>query len=577
MDNLAVPEDLETIKKWMQRFKESEAYYQKFFESGKENYRLYKSYKLAGEKIYTHDIFVPYTFAYVEDCTSYFMLSILAAPQIYAIDPKRSSLPEYLCIEIEKILNWALEDEEAEFVLELEELLKSINIYNIGYLVNYPLLEERKIKRSSSQLALPFISADFSEPEYRTENVFSKFHYNCPHSHDIFSEPGPKRLSRCGWAIKRGREKYEKLEKLSEDNVYNEKVKDVKGAPSGEDPVKQMLSQIGMASQGEEIWDEKSGKVELLDCFEGGDVLTIAGRRAIIQDTTKEEVRPFIFPFPILDARTGGAPQEMIGIGTAESIKPTQKEMNLTRSQRRDNIALLLNKVFLYDMMMGEIKWDTLVSAPGNVIMGTRIHEALKPLEMSDVTASAFKEVEDLRYDLQNITSLWDYARGGTPRRRETATGIVRLQQAAQSRNEWLLRKFDIQVTQPLGLRLVVYLREHLSIEDYRDIVGPENHAEEFFDLDPKQLRRMIYIKPMTESIVSIKEINVNQLLMAYDRLIQLPDVNRPALVTALLRRIGEKDIKKFLPQLSEAGAEATMMTTQEMAEKPPSPLITTA
>lgn len=571
MDNLAVPEDLEIIKKWMMRFQESENYYKKFFEAGKENYRLYKSYKTAGEKLYTHEIFVPYTFAYVEDAVSYFMLSILSAPQMYSTDPKRSSLPEYLCLEIEKILNWALEDEEPEFVLELEEVLKGINIYNIGYLINYPILEERRVKKSQPY----FITSEFSE--YRTENVFSKFHYNSPHSHDIFPEPGPKRLSRAGWVIKRGREKYDNLEKLMKDAVYNEKVKDAKGSSSGDDPVAQMLSEIGMASQGEEIWDEKSGKVEILDCFEDGDVITIAGRRAIIQDTTKEAMRPFLFPSPILDVRTTGAPQEFIGIGMTEQIKPIQKEMNLIRSQRRDNIALLLNKMFMYDMMKGEIRWDTLVSAPGNVIMGTNIHEALQELQMTDVTGSAFKESEDLRYDMQNVSSMWDYARGGTPRRRETATGIIRLQQAAQSRNEWLLRKFDIQITQPLGLRLIVYLREHLSTEDYREIVGPENHAEEFFDLDPKQLKRMIYIKPMTESIVSVKEINVNQLLMAFDRLIQFPDVNRPALITALLTRIGEKDIKKFLPQMSEAGQVATMAGAQQLAEQPPPPSMTTA
>jgi len=285
-------------------------------------------------------------------------------------------------------------------------------------------------------------------------------------------------------------------------------------------------------------------------------------------------LKPSAADLPILDCRTTGGFGEYFGHGVIEQIKPLQLEMNLLRSQRRDNIALILNKVFTYDISIGEIDWASLISAPGNIIVGKNIKECLSELEYSDVTGSAFKESEDLKYDMQNVSAMWDYARGGTPRRRETATGIIRLQQAAQSRNEWQLRKIDAYILQPLAKRLIISLREYLSRSDYDAIIGKpgENCAEEFYNLDQDQLKRMLQVQPLTESIVSIKEVELNQLIQSFDRLIGMPEVNRAALIKQLLLRMGQKDFKEILPQLSEAGAESTIQGLGELGEKPPLP-----
>lgn len=302
-----------------------------------------------------------------------------------------------------------------------------------------------------------------------------------------------------------------------------------------------------------------------------------------IQKKESPDLKLSEFDFPILDCRTTGGLSEFFGSGVIEQIKPIQLEMNLLRSQRRDNISLILNKVFTYDISIGEIDWASLISAPGNIIVGKNIKECLAELEFQDVTGSSFKESEDLKYDMQNITAMWDYARGGTPRRRETATGIIRLQQAAQSRNEWQLRKIDAYILQPLGKRLVIALREYLPREDYEAIIGErkfdatgritqDNRADEFYNLDPDQLKRMLQVQPLTESIVSIKEVELNSLLQAFDRLVQMPEVNRGALIKQLLYRLGNKDVNSILPGLSEPGQEAVFQGMEQLANQAPLP-----
>lgn len=543
-------EQTETFKKWMEKFKASENYCKPFFEKGEENYLLYKSYKKAGEKVYHHDIFVPYSFAYTEDNAAYYMLSILASPQVYSVGRRYAGVSTQLCLACEAAIDWVISEERAEFAMEVEELIKNVNIFNVAYLVNYPITKDRQV-------------------EGQKANYFDRLQLDAPCPLDIFPEPGVKRLSRMNWIIKRSREDWDTLKKWEKDGIYKN-VDEAKGGSSGlgDDPINKLLSDIGLSATGGFAYESKTNRIEVLDCMSGGDVVTIAGRRAIIRDTTGDPFRPFLFDFPVLDCRFEGAPGELFGVGKIESIKPIQEELNTLRSQRRDNISLLLNKLFVYDILAGEIDLNTLFSAPGNVIVTTN-REALDEMPISDVTGSSYKEEESLIYDLQNITSMWDYARGGTPRRKETATGIVRLQQAAQSRNEWQLKKLDYQILTPLARRILVYIRENMPPEDFVEIVG-ENYyeaAEEFYGLTTEEIRRFFSFMPMTESIVSLKEVDMNQFLQAFDRAIQLPEVNRTALMKQLFLKLGQKDIKEILPMLSEMGQQAT---TEAAAMMPP-------
>ncbi len=540
--------DVSTLKTWLERFMRADGSLRDFRTKGLENYKLYKSYKEGKMSIYKHNIFVPYSFAFVEDLAAYYMLSLMAAPNIFTIEPRYNSVSTDLSKVVEILVNWALEDEKTEFVLEMEELLKNLSIYSVAYLINFPMTE-------SLASGLPGVE------------VFSHLFLDAPHPFTIYPEPGAKRLSRARWVIKQSFDSYENIKDWERKGIYRN-VDVLRGDRTSEvNPIEEALRSIGLHGI-----DFNQDKIELLDCFEGGDVVTIANRRAIIRDTRSDDLRAYPFDLPILDCRFGGAAGEFIGVGTVEAIKPIQKELNLLRSQRRDNVALVLNKLFVYDMLSGEVDLSTLFSAPGNVILTQG--DAVKELPISDITASSFNEEEKLIYDIQNVLSFWDYSRGATPRRRETATGIIRLQQASQSRNEWYLRKLDAYVLQPLCKRLIVYLRESLSEEDAVSIVG-ENMLpaiEEFYNLSSEQLKRLLAVKPMTESLSSIKELEMNNFMLAFDKLVQLPGVNLPALAKLLLQKLGQKNVNEILGSLSPDAQGLAQQGLQQLAEQPPLP-----
>lgn len=63
----------------------------------------------------------------------------------------------------------------------------------------------------------------------------------------------------------------------------------------------------------------------------------------------------------------------------------------------------------------------------------------------------------------------------------------------------------------------------------------------------------------MTESINSIKEIDTNMFLQAFDRLIRIQGVNTTALIKVLLQKLGHRNIKEIIQAVpSPAGQDAT-------------------
>jgi len=219
------------------------------------------------------------------------------------------------CKAIETLANWAINDERTEFFLELEELIKNFALFSVAYLINFPLTVAKNRQES-----------------------FDYLYLDAPHPFLVYPQPGVKRLSRADWVIKQSFETMDTIRNWERKGIYSGVSTLIPGGDttSEEDPVQHMLREVGLSAV-----EYNEEKIELLDCFEGGDVITIANRRVIIRDTRKDVLRPYSFPTPILDVRFAGAPGEFVGIGHVEAMKPLQQELNLLRSQRRENVAMV--------------------------------------------------------------------------------------------------------------------------------------------------------------------------------------------------------------------------------------------
>lgn len=124
----------------------------------------------------------------------------------------------------------------------------------------------------------------------------------------------------------------------------------------------------------------------------------------------------------------------MVGIGEIEPLEDLQEELNTLRTQRRDNAALVVNRVFAY--MDGLVEQDDLQFFPGAMIpVEGDPRELLFPIPVGDLPASSYQEEDRMMQDVERTSGISDSVTGaeggGTS---ETATGAQLVHAAANVR-----------------------------------------------------------------------------------------------------------------------------------------------
>ena len=125
-------------------------------------------------------------------------------------------------------------------------------------------------------------------------------------------------------------------------------------------------------------------------------------------------------------------PGEFYGISEMEVTEDLQEELNTTRNQRIDNTSFLINKMFTI-LRGANVDPAQLRSRAGGFVE-VDDHNDIEELKFSDVTASAYKEEEQVKDDMDLVSGVHDTERGTTTQRRETATTMNILASAGGER-----------------------------------------------------------------------------------------------------------------------------------------------
>lgn len=132
---------------------------------------------------------------------------------------------------------------------------------------------------------------------------------------------------------------------------------------------------------------------------------------------------------------------QTFGMGVAELIEGVQEELNEIRNLRVDNVNLIINKVFVA-IENNIVDPKDVISRPGQVIRvkGSDLDDARKalyPLEIPDVTNSAYKETYELERIAQEVTGanrVTTGSAGMVKDQNQTLGGMELLRQAAADR-----------------------------------------------------------------------------------------------------------------------------------------------
>ena len=179
--------------------------------------------------------------------------------------------------------------------------------------------------------------------------------------------------------------------------------------------------------------DKHTQRVTLYEYWEDDRVIVLAEEKIIIRD----EPNPYWHcRKPFLMARICPVQNEIYGIGLMEMVESLQHELNDTRNQRMDNIKFCLNKMWIISRMQ-DVNFPIISEPGGNILVNNDV-DSVKEISTSDVTQSSFINARDIAEDIQRAHGIHDPALG-KPTARETATGVLSLQEAANARFQMMI------------------------------------------------------------------------------------------------------------------------------------------
>ena len=182
---------------------------------------------------------------------------------------------------------------------------------------------------------------------------------------------------------------------------------------------------------------EKEELVEVWEYWDKDRRILIGNEVTVILKTenpTKVKNEPGFIPaiiIPLIPKLDG-----IMSTSEIEAIEDYVSELATIKNQRMDNVNLILNPVWIRNTNVEITNEDELHQLrPGLQIMveadtTVDLTTVLKVLEMPHVTSESYVEGNEIKQDIKDRLSLFDYARGMQPTQRETASGITAIQQA---------------------------------------------------------------------------------------------------------------------------------------------------
>lgn len=145
----------------------------------------------------------------------------------------------------------------------------------------------------------------------------------------------------------------------------------------------------------------------------------------------------------------------------------------------------------------------------------------LEPLEIGDVTQSAYAEEKQIQSDMENALSLFGYARGMTPAHSEQPNTVMKLQQASMNRQDIAVKLAEFTALQEIARKIVMLNRSYMTQEDYESIIGEPDAG--FYKLPVSYINKFFAMRPIGSSISHIKEVRQQQIQFVLDTIAKLP------------------------------------------------------
>jgi hypothetical protein len=291
---------------------------------------------------------------------------------------------------------------------------------------------------------------------------------------------------------------------------------------------------------------------------------------------TKYEASPFVFMwYEFLNTR-------FYGRGVVAGIAKSCRNANRLRRQRDDNVELAMNRIFITRAGAIADEEADLVWKPGNNVhvRGGSIDNAIKVLEMGDVTGSAYQDERIIKSDIEDVNGISPVAMGQGDSKSKTATGTSILRQMSVMRLRGPVRHM-LQALLRVVKLMVQNNQKYISNMEKVHLLGTSARVYQMYKPDYAGKSAELSIHPA--SLYDNQEVKNAQLLNAVNilgniGLLQMLD--QRALVRQVLSKVGGmEDVDLLLtpsnqlfsaPEFMEALMESQMLVQGQPVKPQP-------
>jgi hypothetical protein len=283
---------------------------------------------------------------------------------------------------------------------------------------------------------------------------------------DLFIDPNAEDIDQARWVIHKTTKHFDDLKTTGTYKNLDQIMPRNSGRYDGDQWKQQRKAILSVAQQPP---DSQSKIVDLYEYWGFDDdgnnmLLTVANKNTVIREE----------PNPMADILPGNAlpfvmlydlkvPHELYGIGEIEPIEKLQEELNDTRNQRMDNVTLILNRMWEV-LRTADVSEENFVSMPGKVFY-SNIPNGIREISTPDVTNSAYNEEKLIKEDIQQTAVGSANVDIPAVQKSETATGILAIQEAGDTRTEEKVKNLKIAVKKLW--RMILALDQTLLDKDF--------------------------------------------------------------------------------------------------------------
>jgi hypothetical protein len=550
----------------------------------KKYYKMYRSFvKKRSKGDWRSRVWMPLAFYVIESIT----------PRLVAQLPKFTVLPvgpedTQPAKEMESLLDWATD--RSGLYLELVKGLKSALIYGTGIfktlydektayeIKREPVMEPVMIEVATGDTNLDGSPITQPSPtgeqqptgEFNvTRTPYTSYAGPVAEAVDIgdfFIDPVADSIESARYVIHRVWRDKAHLEDMFNNGTYHRPDKDTMSAFVSEHTMLRRMGEIdlGPGSSPNEL---DSTLFAVYEIWTDDFILAALGTEREVSILLRAERNPYAHAEkPFVRIVDHLVPHEFWGIGELEALEGIQDTVNAIWNSRIDNVKMSLNTMFLavMDYLIDPADLQVRPAGVVRVREGIPLNQVVQPLEMGDVTASAYTEVQSLEELSQRVSGVSPYTTGGdSPSFNRTATGVALISEQGNTRFAHKVKMAELTGFTRLARHYASILQQYMPMEMAVRIIGPDG-AVSFQQITADSITGRFDFDIESESSSQTESLRREQTLSLFQMLVAMPEVKRTQLIIDVLNTFGRKDIESYL----YTPEELQMMQMQAQGEQ---------